>query len=101
MSAAYLAELAGAVLVVFVISRIIRLVFRSRPEPDRSYLAASITFLLAGSMAIMSGGFPSVGYVLALYAPPPLLWLGVDLVLNHWRTTRANVPKREPASPKE
>ena len=79
-----LGALFGALVITLLVTRLFRRVWRSRPEPTRSLLAAGATFLLAaalGAFGFADGGPPRFGYAVALYLPPVVLWLIVDLGL--------------------
>jgi hypothetical protein len=73
----------GALVITLLVSRLFRRVWRSRPEPSRSLLAAGTTLLLAvalGAFGFAEGGRPRVGYALALYLPAVVVWLVMDVV---------------------
>jgi hypothetical protein len=73
----------GALIITFLLSRLFRRVWRSRPDPARALFAAAATLFLAvllGAFGFAEGGPPRFGYTLALYLPPVILWLIIDMV---------------------
>jgi len=97
MMATQIGEFAGAVLAVFLLSRLLRWALRHRPEPARTYLALGATLMLAVPLAAVGaadGESLRLAYAARTYGPAVLFWLLVDIVRARRHT--AQVDTRAP-----
>lgn len=88
---AFIAAFAGGLVITFLVSRLVRVLFKSRPDPGRSLIAAGVTLVVAvvlGGFGFADGGAPKFGSSLALYLPAVLVWLAVDVL----RARKAKTP---------
>lgn len=77
----YLARLVGALVVTFLLSRLVRLGFRHRVGLTKHVAVHAVTLAIAailGGFGMADGGDPAFGSALIGYLPAVLVWLGFD-----------------------
>jgi hypothetical protein len=92
-----MAELIGALLITFLISRGFRTVFRKKSPPVQMLAPHALTLLtttVLGGFGMADGGPLQFRRAFLTYLLPVIVWLVVDLVRDYRRAKAASQPSQ-------